>query len=205
MRMSFLKRRLFGVVLVMLPILTALFCLGVGRIAYTPGQVASGLWNIALHGRDAVDSQTYSVLINIRLPRVLLATLCGSGMALAGCAFQSLFSNVMATPDTLGVAAGASFGAALALLFGWGLVAVQFSALTMGVIAVAVTIGISARRDGASTVMIILSGIIVSSLFQAFVSLIKYVADPDSKLPAITYWLLGSLVSRNRAWTLKIS
>lgn len=180
-----------------LPVLTAILCLGVGRIQYTPLEIVQSLWKLAVSGRDSVDSQVYSVLINIRLPRVLLAVLAGGGLAVAGCAFQSLFSNVMATPDTLGVAAGASFGAALAILVGFNMVGVQLSALVTGFIAVALTYLISRKRGGSSTVMMILGGMVVSSLFQALTSLIKYVADPDSKLPAITYWLLGSLANIN--------
>lgn len=185
------------ILLIAAPIVTALICLGIGRISYSPSQTATYVWRVIAAGRDGIEKTAYSVLFGMRLPRIILAMLCGSGMAVAGCAFQSLFSNVMATPDTLGVAAGASFGAVLAILFGAGLLLVQASALAMGVAAVLLTVSFSRKREGASTVMIILSGIICSSLFQALTSLVKYVADTDSKLPAITYWLLGSLVNAN--------
>ena len=151
--------------------------------------------SMAVSGRGSVDPQLYSVLIGLRLPRIILAMLAGAGMALAGCSFQSLFSNVMATPDTLGVTAGASFGAVLAILLGGGMVTVQLSALAMGLGAVALTMAVGTRGRSGSTVSMILAGIIVSSMFQAFTSLVKYVADPDSKLPAITYWLMGSLTN----------
>jgi len=188
---------LVGAILVIVPIAAALVCLGIGRIMYSPGETARSVWSVLAQGRDGVEKNVYSVLFNMRLPRIILAVLCGSGMAVAGCAFQSLFSNVMATPDTLGVAAGASFGAVLAILFDAGLILVQASALLMGVAAVLLTMTFSIKREGSSTVMIILSGIICSSLFQALTSLVKYVADTDSKLPEITYWLLGSLVNAN--------
>ena len=188
---------LITVLLIVLPVAAALICLGIGRIMYTPGETVRNVWSVITAGRDSIEKNVYSVLFNMRLPRIILAVLCGSGMALAGCAFQSLFSNVMATPDTLGVAAGASFGAVLAILFDAGLILVQASALVMGVAAVLLTMTFSIKREGSSTVMIILSGIICSSLFQALTSLVKYVADTDSKLPAITYWLLGSLVNAN--------
>ena len=82
----------------------------------SPGEIVSNLFRILTAGPDSVDPQIYSVLINVRLPRIILAVLCGAGLAVSGAAFQSIFSNALATPDTLGVAAGSSFGAALALL-----------------------------------------------------------------------------------------
>ena len=129
---------------------------------------------------------------NLRLPRILLATLVGAGLATAGCAFQSLFANPLATPDTLGVASGASFGAALGLLLGLPLLGVQILALLMGGLAVALTwLAGSGKNKGLST--IVLAGIMMGSLFNALVSLIKFMADEESQLPAITYWLMGGL------------
>lgn len=104
-----------------------------------------------------------------------------------------MFSNALATPDTLGVAQGACFGAALALLFSDSLLWVQLAALVFGLIAIMLTYSISKVKGQSSTFMIILAGIAVSSLFTSLVSLIKYVADPESQLPTITYWLLGSM------------
>ena len=148
-------------------------------------------------GPDSVEPQVYSVLINVRLPRINLAVLCGAGLAVSGAAFQSIFSNALATPDTLGVAAGASFGAALALMLKAGLIVVQLTALTVGFVAVVLTYLISRQRQGVSTVMVVLSGMVIASLFEAGISIIKFVADTESQLPAITYWLMGSLSNTN--------
>ena len=143
----------------------------------------------------------HTVLFNIRIPRILMALLSGAGLAASGAAFQSLFANPLATPDTLGVANGASFGAALGILLGAGAVTVQISALAMGILAVilvfAVTRGMGMERP--SMLMVILAGIVISSLFSALVSLVKYVADPQDTLPVITFWLMGrfSGVTRN--------
>lgn len=116
----------------------------------------------------------------------------GAGLGTAGCAFQSLFANPLATPDTLGVASGASFGAAVGILLGLHLLGIQLLALVMGGAAVALTwLAGSGRQKGLST--IVLSGIMMGSLFNALVSLVKYVADAESQLPAITYWLMGGL------------
>jgi iron complex transport system permease protein len=131
-------------------------------------------------------------IFQLRLPRILLAALAGAGRASAGCAFQSLFANPLATPDTLGVASGASFGAALGLLLGLPLLGVQALAMVMGAAAVGLTwLGGSGKGRGMSA--IVLSGIMMGSLFNALVSLVKFAADEESQLPAITYWLMGGL------------
>ena len=142
-----------------------------------------------------MDAQTYSVLVNIRLPRVMLALLCGAGLSVSGAAFQSIFSNALATPDTLGVAAGASFGAALALFLGAGLFMTQICGLVAGLCAVLLTYFISRRRGVLSIIMVVLTGLVVSALFEAGISIIKFMADPYAKLPAITFWLMGSLAN----------
>lgn len=167
--------------------------MGIGRIYMSPVEIVSDLYRILTAGPDSVEPQVYSVLINVRLPRIILAVLCGAGLAVSGAAFQSIFSNALATPDTLGVAAGASFGAALALLLKAGLIVVQLTALAVGFAAVVLTYLISRQRQGVSTVMVILSGMVIASLFEAGISIIKFVADTESQLPAITYWLMGSL------------
>ena len=195
MRCMVKPRWFFVALLVICPLAVALVCIGVGRYSLSLGESFSVLFNGLLFGRDAVGPQNYSVVINIRLPRILLALLCGSGLAVSGAAFQAIFANPLATPDTLGVAAGASFGAVLALLVWDNLIWIQSMALLAGLCAVSLTYWISRRREGTSVLMMVLSGVIVSSMFQAFVSLVKYLADPEDKLPAITYWLLGSLSS----------
>ncbi|MDD3410328.1 MAG: iron ABC transporter permease, partial [Eubacteriales bacterium] len=172
--------------LIVLPILAGLLSLSLGRFSVPLGDVLR-----ALAGGD-VDKQTKIVVLSIRLPRVLLALLAGMGLSTAGCAYQTLFANPLATPDTLGVASGASFGAALGLLLGLRMLGVQLSALLFGFAAVALT-GLSGKGSERGTGTVVLSGIMIGSLFSALVSLVKFVADPDSQLPAITYWLMGSL------------
>lgn len=141
---------------------------------------------------NAVSSNVNSVIWSIRIPRLILSVIVGAGLSVAGCTFQSLFSNPLATPDTLGVASGASFGAALALLLGFGMIGVQISSLIFGMLAVMLT-GLSGFGLGNSRVTPILSGIMIGSLFSSLVSLIKFTADTESQLPAITYWLMGSM------------
>ena len=117
----------------------------------------------------------------------------GAGLACAGAAFQALFANPLATPDTLGVTAGASVGAIIAMMFDWSMFAVQTTALVFGLASVLLTITVARTRGKTSIVMLVLAGVIISALFSAVISILKYTADPLNKLPEITYWLMGSL------------
>lgn len=139
------------------------------------------------------DPNIKTVLFNIRLPRSILAVIAGAGLAVAGAAFQSMFSNPLATPDTLGVATGASFGATIGIMLHLPTLGIQGTAFVMGLVAVLLVYLISRVKGESTLVMLILSGMVISSLFEALVSLIKYVADPQDVLPEITYWLMGSL------------
>ncbi|MBP0973665.1 MAG: iron ABC transporter permease [Oscillospiraceae bacterium] len=181
---------LWAVVLVLLPVLIGLAALCIGRISYP----LPDIWNVLaarLTGAEA-DKQLTIVICNIRLPRVLLAMLVGAGLSVAGCAFQSLFANPLATPDTLGVASGTSFGAALALLMGMGLLGVQGIAFAFGILAVVLT-WLTSAGNGKGLGSVVLGGIMIGSLFSSLVSLVKFTADTETQLPAITYWLMGSL------------
>ena len=185
-------KAVFVAVLLLGPLLVAAVAVGMGRYSIPFADV----WQ-TLTGGVIGDDQAVKVLKTMRIPRILLAFLVGGGLAAAGAAFQSLFSNPLATPDTLGVAAGASFGAVLGLYFGLDLIIVQLLALGTGFGAVLITYMVGKKRESGSMVTVVLAGIVVGSLFSALVSLIKYVADTESQLPSITYWLMGSLSSAN--------
>ena len=131
--------------------------------------------------------------LNVRLPRILLACLVGCALSAAGTAYQSVFRNPMAAPDILGASSGACFGAALAILLGLGRGAVTVLAFAASLATVALVYVIARRIRGNQVVNLLLSGIMISSLFSAGTSYIKLVADPTNQLPAITYWLMGSL------------
>jgi iron complex transport system permease protein len=134
-----------------------------------------------------------TVLINIRLPRIALACLVGCCLSAAGAAYQGIFQNPMAAPDILGASAGAAFGAALAILNYGSSFMITVSAFVFSLLTVSLVYLISKKVKGKSILGLILAGIIVSSLFSAGTSFIKLVADPTDQLPAITYWLMGSL------------
>ena len=163
-------------------------------IALCLGQYTIALQDVikvlTLQEVDLVNAET--VIFNIRIPRILVSLIVGSGLATAGASFQALFSNPLATPDTLGCANGASFGAALGILLGLNALGIQISALIFGILAVVLVFVFTRYRHANQIMMIILGGMVVSSLFSTLVSLIKYVADPNDVLPVITFWLMGS-------------
>lgn len=137
--------------------------------------------------------QAQAVLINVRAPRVLTGCLVGCSLSAAGAAYQGVFQNPMASPDILGASSGAAFGAALALLCGAGGSAVVAGAFFFSLLCTGAAWLISRKTQGRQILALILSGIVVGSLFTAATSLVKLVADPTDQLPAITYWLMGSL------------
>ncbi|WP_304546097.1 FecCD family ABC transporter permease [Sulfurimonas microaerophilic] len=135
-----------------------------------------------------------NIILEIRLPRILLAILIGASLATSGAVFQAMFVNPLVSPGILGVLAGASFGAALGMLLTEEWFFIQVLAFTFGFIAVAFSVLIGSMvNNSRSSIMLVLGGVISGSLFTAFLSVIKYVADPYSTLPAIVYWLMGSL------------
>lgn len=154
--------------------------------------------NYKIFSKDSIDPQSFAlidnIILEIRLPRVLLAILLGAALSTSGAVFQAMFVNPLVSPGILGVLAGASFGAACGMLMSDSWLMVQVLAFTFGFVAVgfAILIG-SMVTNSRSTVMLVLGGVISAALFTSLLSIIKYVADPYSTLPAIVYWLMGSL------------
>ncbi|MDO5044631.1 MAG: iron ABC transporter permease [Coriobacteriia bacterium] len=144
-------------------------------------------------------SMAQSIVWKVRLPRILAALIVGAALSIAGAVYQSLFKNPMVSPDILGATSGAGFGAAISILLSLPYIFIQTNAFIVGLLAVALTYGICVKvsRGKDALLMLILGGMIVSTLFSSFTTIIKYVADPDSKLPEITYWLMGSLSTVN--------
>ncbi len=140
-----------------------------------------------------------TVIMDVRLPRTLLAMLVGAGLSITGAAFQGMFRNPLVSPDILGVSAAAGFGASVAILLSANALIIQLAAFGVGLLGVALTYGISRVYKTTPAIMLVLSGVVVAAFFGALVSGTKYVADPEQKLPAITFWLLGSLASASWA------
>lgn len=173
-------------------ILVALFftALCVGRYGISLPEVFR-----ALIGDDSLDPLVKNVVTQVRLPRILMSMIVGAGLACSGASYQCIFGNPLVSPDILGVSAGAGFGAALGILISGNSVLVQGQALFFGLLAVAIVLVISRVNKKTELFMLVLSGVIVGAFFEALISLIKYVADPQDTLPAITVWLMGSLAS----------
>ena len=189
-----LKHLTLTVIALALLIVIAVGAMAVGRAMLSPGTVIEVLWQLATGDGDT-PLVSRNIVLNVRLPRVVAAAMIGGALAISGAAYQGLFRNPMVSPDILGASTGASFGAALALLLSLGSLPVRAAAFAGGLAAVFITYTAarSIGRGSSQVLLLVLCGMIVSALFQAFVSTIKYTADPDSKLPEITYWLMGSI------------
>lgn len=189
--------RRYGLILLLLFIFLASFA--IGRYPVAPDTVVKVLASKVLALESDWSPETEVVVLSIRLPRILAAMLVGCALSVSGAAYQGLFRNPMVSPGILGVSAGASLGAALAILLGWSMAGIQALAFAGGLAAVAATwtIGAILARRGDPVLIMVLAGIVVGTLFTAFVSLVKFVADPNNTLPTIAYWLMGSLASAN--------
>jgi iron complex transport system permease protein len=191
--MSLSKKKLL--ILMISPVCLCLISLFLGRYAISPLTVIQVLMAKIIPTPHTWPNTVESIIINVRLPRVLLAMVIGAGLAVSGASFQGIFRNPLVSPDILGVSAAAGFGAALAILFSQSGLVIQMSAFGFGMLGVTVTYLISRIYRTTPTLMLVLSGVIIAALFGALTSATKYLADPDSKLPAITFWLMGSLAS----------
>lgn len=189
------KNSLIAVLLCILPFLCAFVSLLIGRYGIDSSEALEILWG-AITGAESNTSGKAAVIITeIRFPRAVLGLLVGASLAVSGAAFQGLFCNPLVNSGILGVSSGAGFGAALAIiLFGIGNHTFIF-AFTFGCIAVGMSYMIGRVYNTTSTIMLVLGGTVVSAIFSALLSFLKYVADPYNQLPAITFWLMGSLAS----------
>ncbi|RDB63167.1 ABC transporter permease [Gordonibacter sp. 28C] len=164
-----------------------------GRYPIAPDEAVSMLLGKVFPVDQTWTAQQETLFFNVRLPRIMLALMVGCCLSAAGAAFQGTFQNPLASPDILGASQGAAFGAALAILAGSGAFAVSMSAFGFSLLAVLLVLLVSGRAKGNRVLVTVLAGVMISMLFQAGVSFTKLVADPTDDLPAITYWLMGSL------------
>ena len=166
-----------------------------GRYALSPGQLLHMLWTKVTGGAADWPLSDDKVVFAVRLPRVAAAALVGAALAVSGAAYQGMFRNPMVSPDILGASTGAGFGAAVAILLGAGYFGISAAAFCCGLLAVAAAWLVSRLSKADQAVALILAGMMISSLFSAGTSFVKLVADTQQQLPAITYWLMGSLSS----------
>ena len=172
-----------------------LLSLGIGRFSVSVSNVISILLGNILPIEPTWKPVEERVVELIRMPRILIAALAGAGLAVAGAALQGVFRNPLVGPQIIGVSSGAAFGGALAILVSESQVLLIGAAFGFGMLAMLVVYTISRQQGRASILMLVLSGIVTSAFFSALVSITKFVADPDDKLPAIVFWLMGSFAS----------
>lgn len=164
-----------------------------GRYPITPKKLIEVVASRILPIEKTWTSAVEHVIFQVRLPRVLLAALIGAGLSCAGAAYQGIFQNPMVSPSVLGASAGAAFGAALGLFFSMNYGEITLLAFLFGIGAVLLVCLIGSRVRQNQTLGLVLAGMMVGSLFSSAVSFLKLVADTNNTLPAITYWLMGSL------------
>lgn len=194
MKRSHLYRRRFAVLTVVF--LLVLFLSGMlGRFSVTPRELLRLLLSRFVRVEPNWRDGAQTVVFQIRLPRIAAAALVGAALAVAGVSYQGMFRNPMVSPDILGASTGAGFGAALAILLGAGYFGISLTAFCFGLLAVAAAYLVSCLSRTNQTVALILAGMMISSLFSAATSYVKLIADTQQQLPAITYWLMGSLSS----------
>lgn len=182
-----------GCIAVMIILIFVSFMLG--RYPVAPGDVVKILASRVIPIEHTWEQLVETVLFQIRLPRVIAALLVGGSLAVAGAAYQGLFRNPMVSPDLLGASAGACVGACGMMLFDLKGAWITFGAFIMGMLAVGLSYILSKAvgRGGDMILLLVLCGMTVKTLFMSIVSVIKYLADTEDQLPAITYWLMGSI------------
>jgi iron complex transport system permease protein len=175
-----------------------LFAFTVGRYPVSLADLAQVLFAKMSGGEMYLPAAVQSVILEVRGPRVLAAVMVGAALAVAGTAFQGLFRNPLVSPDILGASSGAALGAVLGIFFSLGVFAIQALAFAGGLAAVAaVYVMGSMVRARDPILVLVLTGVVVGALLGAGVGLVKYLADPYNQLPAMTFWLLGSLAAVN--------
>lgn len=144
-----------------------------------------------------------NILFDIRIPRIVMSALIGCGLSIVGATLQGVLMNPMASPDVLGTSSAAGFGSALGiLLFPNSFYRICILSFIFGIVSIFLVFGICKLKKEQSIISIILSGMIVSSLFMSLISIMKYVADTENTLPAITFWLMGSFSSISKDQTI---
>ncbi|WP_096233614.1 iron ABC transporter permease [Thermoanaerobacterium sp. RBIITD] len=188
-------------ILVILLIVVIFVSLTLGRYTIPLTQLITMLVSKLLDFPVTWSKTVEIVLFNVRIPRIFAAILVGGALSASGATYQGLFKNPMVSPDILGASAGAGFGAAIAILMSLGPIGIQISAFLfgLGAVATAYTMATIISRNNSAILVLVLTGMVVSTMFSSFTSMVKYVADPESKLPAITFWLMGgfSSISKN--------
>lgn len=187
------KIRVMFAAAALLILILVLVCCSVGRYQVSPSDVVKSLSNYLFGSNFVVGKNEYSSVVLMRLPRTLMAVLVGASLSISGCVYQSVFNNKLVSPDMLGVTGGSCVGASLAILFGASSAMIMASSFVFGIIAVCLALALPVLIRNTSNLALVLSGIIVSAIFNSALGLIKYTVDSLEKLETITFWVMGSL------------
>ncbi|GAA0732951.1 iron ABC transporter permease [Clostridium oceanicum] len=179
--------KLFFIIATILLVIMVFVSIGLGRYSMNPTAFLNGLFH------PTKSSTSMLVLWKVRIPRIVMAILIGSGLAVSGATLQAIFGNPLVSEHILGVSSGAGFGAAFGILFIGSTLGIQISSIIFGLLSMAIACMIAKKNGSISVLMLVLSGIIVSSVFSSGISLLQYFADPDNQLPTIVFWLMGGL------------
>jgi len=187
-----LKKNIIFFVLLILLVFDMLISLLIGRYPISISEVLHILLTTPPNASHFSSDAPWVIVEIVRLPRVLLVVLSGMGLALAGASMQGVFRNPLVGPEIVGVSSGASFGGVLAIILGWTSWGIVVMAFGFGASALIVAFILAKFSGKAGMLGIVLSGVIISSFFGALVGVAQYFADPQTKLPGIIYWLMGS-------------
>lgn len=189
------KRHTYIYFFIIILILIFMGSFTVGRYPVSIGLVikviSSKVLPIAKTWSDTIET----IIFKIRLPRIIVAILVGGSLSVSGAVYQGMFKNPLVSPDILGVSSGAAFGAALAIFLSFSNMGIQISAFVFGLMAVALVYFISTKIKEEPLIALVITGVLLGSIFTSLTSSIKYIADTNDKLPTITFWLMGSLAN----------
>lgn len=193
--MSKRERKHYIYIFTILLIIAFFISFGIGRYPVAIDQLlkvlSSKIFPIEKNWPDTIDT----IVFQVRLPRIIGGILVGASLSLSGAVYQGMFKNPLVSPDILGVSSGAAFGAALAIYLSFNTAGIQVTSFIFGLIAVGLVYLISTKIKEEPIISLVITGVLVGSIFTALTSLIKYLADTEDKLPTITFWLMGSLSS----------
>lgn len=187
------KKRLS--ILFMFTVIVFFITICIGRYEIELEMVVKSMYQAVFNVDMNIPNDIYTVVIELRLSRAILATLVGGSLAAAGAAFQGLFHNPLVCSSILGISSGAGFGAALSIILFTTTALTPVFAFFFGILAVTLSYFVGRIYKNTTNITLVLGGTIVSSMFSALLQLMKYVADPYSQLPSITFWMMGSLGS----------
>ena len=198
------KQGLINLALFLVLIILVIACLCVGKYSISPGECLHILWGKLTGMEPAWNGMDEKLLMGVRFPRTMATVIVGAALALSGAVYQGIFKNPLVSPDFLGVSSGACIGAAVAILLSMSSGMIQIFAFFGGILAVSLTVFIPKAMRSDSNIMLVLAGIIVSGAMTSILGFIKYIADPETQLAAITYWQLGSFAYVDNGTVLSI-